>query len=165
MHPILGCTWRGSCSWKGVFLPSKCLLESPFLEPLLRSLPPDKTNTNPLLRTLLRTFSEAVSRTLLRTLLRRRVVARPPWCAPKLAQCWFFKVRPIFKGCVFFTYNWGLFAYGGVTVSRKDQTQFPNRVNRKHKIPNPISGRGGTASRKDQTDFHRQQQDQTKFSP
>ena len=27
-------------------------------------------------------FSNAVSRTLLRTLLRRRVVARPPWCAP-----------------------------------------------------------------------------------
>ena len=70
---------------KGVFLPSECLLESPFLEPLvrtrtlLRTLLPSKTHCKTdLLRTLLRTFSEAVSRTLLGTLLRRRAVAQSP---------------------------------------------------------------------------------------
>ena len=39
--PRKGHMQRGSCSCKaakGVFLPSKCLLESPFLEPLLRTL-------------------------------------------------------------------------------------------------------------------------------
>ena len=33
---FLGRTPRGSYSQKGIFLPSRCLLESPFLEPLLR---------------------------------------------------------------------------------------------------------------------------------
>ena len=35
---LIGRTPRGSYSRKGVFLPSRCLLESPFLEPLLRTL-------------------------------------------------------------------------------------------------------------------------------
>ena len=34
-----------------------------------------------------------------------------------------------------------LFTYGGGTVSRKYQTQFPEGVYRKQKSPNPISGR------------------------
>ena len=34
----IGRTPRGSHSRKGVFLPARCLLESPFLEPLLRTL-------------------------------------------------------------------------------------------------------------------------------
>ena len=45
---MVGRTRRGSYSWKGVFLPSRCLLESPFLEPLrrtlLRTLPPSKAH-------------------------------------------------------------------------------------------------------------------------
>ena len=65
----------GRGRWKGVFLPSKCLLESPFLEPLpgtlLRTLPPLKHTARRLLRTLLRTFSKAISRTFLRFILRR----------------------------------------------------------------------------------------------
>ena len=40
----IGRTPRGSYSRKGVFLPSRCLLESLFLEPLLRTLPPRKTH-------------------------------------------------------------------------------------------------------------------------
>ena len=66
---------NGVILWKGVFLPSKCLLESPFLEPLLRTFLEPFLCVQPtarhLLRTLLRTFSKVVSRTLLRTLLRR----------------------------------------------------------------------------------------------
>ena len=36
-----------------------------------------------------------------------------------------------------------LFTYGGGTVSKKDQTQFPAGGNRKQKRPNLISGGGG----------------------
>ena len=41
---FLGRTPRGSYSRKGVFLPSRCLLKGPFLEPLLRTLLPIKTH-------------------------------------------------------------------------------------------------------------------------
>ena len=79
---ILGHMPTGSYSRKGVLLPSRCLLESPFLEPLLRTLLPIKPTARHLLRTLLRTFSKAISRTLLRTLLRRvRCCAPPLVCA------------------------------------------------------------------------------------
>ena len=71
---LLGHTPRGSYSRKGVLLPSRCLLESPFLEPFF----PLKPTARHLLRTLLRTFSKAVSRTLLRTLLRRVRCCTPP---------------------------------------------------------------------------------------
>ena len=43
------------------------------------------------------------------------------------------------------------FTYGGGTVSKKDQTQFPDGENRKQKKPNLIPGGGGTVSKKDQT--------------
>ena len=47
---------KGSYARKGVFLPSRCLLESPFLEPLLRillrTLSPMKPTARHLLRTL-----------------------------------------------------------------------------------------------------------------
>ena len=69
----------GSYSRKGVFLPSKCLVESPFLEPLLRTflrtLLPSKTH---LVRTLLRTFSKAVSRTLPQEPFLEGVLSRDP---------------------------------------------------------------------------------------
>ena len=45
------------------------------------------------------------------------------------------------------------FTYGGGTVSKKDQTQFPDGGNREQKRPNLISGLGETVSKKDQTDF------------
>ena len=45
------------------------------------------------------------------------------------------------------------FTYGGGTVSREDQSQFPGAGNREQKRPNPMYGRGGNMSRKDQTDF------------
>ena len=91
---LIGRTPRGLYSPKAVFLPSRCLLGSPFSEPLLRrllrTLPPSKTHSktpskNPSRKNLL----ESISRTLVRTLLRRRVVARPPRCAP------YFKNRPL----------------------------------------------------------------------
>ena len=62
---------------KGTFLPSMCLLDSPLLEPLLRTILSPfafKSAASHLLRTLLRTFLSTLEN-LLRTLLRRRVVA------------------------------------------------------------------------------------------
>ena len=82
----------GRGHWKGVFLPSKCLLESPFLEPLLttllRALPPLKHTARRFLRTLLRTFSKEISRTFLKFILRRVRCCTTPWCAPKRAGAW-----------------------------------------------------------------------------
>ena len=84
-------------------------------------------------------------------------------------RLFYLQLRSFYLRFVFFT-------YGGGTVSKKDQTQFPDRGNRKRKRPNLISGQGGTVSKKDQTDFHRKQRrpnristvskrDQTEFQP
>ena len=61
-------------------------------------------------------------------------------------RLFYLQLRSFYLRFVFFT-------YGGGTVSKKDQTQFPDRENRKHKRPNLISGQGGTVSKEDQTDF------------
>ena len=80
-------TPRGPYSRKGVFPPSRCLLESPFLEtlpriPIRTLLPSEKPAARQLLRTLLRAFSKAISRPLLRSLLRRaRCCTTPLLCA------------------------------------------------------------------------------------
>ena len=66
-----GSTRRGAYAWKGMFLPSKCLLEGPFLEPLprtllrtlLRALFPSKTHhKTPSNKLFLKNLLEAVSR-------------------------------------------------------------------------------------------------------
>ena len=74
---------------------------------------------------------------------------------------WHFQSRravlSYFQGCVFFAYSWGLFTYGspfftygGGTVSKKYQIQFPaGGRNRKLKRPSRFS----TVSKKDQTEF------------
>ena len=58
----------------------------------------------------------------------------------------YLQLRSFYLRFVFFT-------YGGGTVSKKDQTQFPDGGNREQKRPNLISGPGGTESKKDQSDF------------
>ena len=86
MHPPIRRTRRGCTLRKCVFQPSKRLLKSAILEPLLlrrtllRTLPPSKAHSRHLLRTLLETFSKAVSRTFLGTLPRVTccVVRAPP---------------------------------------------------------------------------------------
>ena len=72
-------------------------------------------------------------------------------------RLFYLQLRSFYLRFVFFT-------YGGGTVSKKNQTQFPDRGNRKQKRPNLISGQGGTVSKKDQTDFHRKQRRPNRIS-
>ena len=60
-------------------------------------------------------------------------------------RLFYLQLRSFYLWFVFFT-------YGGGTVSKKDQKQFPDGGggNRKQKRPNQL---GGTVSKKDQTDF------------
>ena len=58
-------------------------------------------------------------------------------------------VEVFFTVCLQFVF----FTCGGRAVRKKDQTQFPDGMNRKQKRPKLVSGWGGTVSKKDQTDF------------
>ena len=66
----------------------------------------------------------------------------------------------------FFSGFEAIFTYGGGTVSKKDQTKFPDGGSCKQKRPNLISGRGETVSKKRpnliSTVSHK---DQTEFQP
>ena len=62
---------------KGVFLPSKCLLESPFLEPVLRTLLRTLSNYKVYCKTPSKNPSLNLSKAVYRTLLGRRVVDDP----------------------------------------------------------------------------------------
>ena len=79
------------------------------------------------------------------------------WFYNRRMRLFYLQLRSFYLRFVFFT-------YGGGTVSKKDQTQFPDRGNRKQKRPNLISGQGGTVSKKDQTDFHRKQRRPNRIS-
>ena len=61
-------------------------------------------------------------------------------------RLFYLQLRSFYLRFIFFTYSGG-------TVSKKDQTQFPDRGNRKQKRPNLIFGQGETVSKKDQTDL------------
>ena len=80
-------------------------------------------------------------------------------CGSKIAVRPWKPIPPLLKNASFlltaevFLLTARLFTYGGGTVSKEDQTQFPDGGNRKQKRPNPLSGRGRTVSKKDQTDF------------
>ena len=76
------------------------------------------------------------------------------WKFHSVLPAWFFQSDASFLLTVeVFLLTVRLFTYGGGTVSKKDQTQFPDRGNRKQERPNLISGRGVTVSKKDQTNF------------
>ena len=64
-----------------------------------------------------------------------------------------FRMRLFYLHLRSFYLRFVFFTYGGGTVSKKDQTQFPDGENLKQNRPNRISGPGGTISTKEQTDF------------
>ena len=84
----LGCMRRGSYSRKGMFVPSKCLLESPFSEPLLRTL----------LRTLQNLPFKATTRHLLSTLLKARAALKGTNLRGRTPICGFLRVPAVFCG-------------------------------------------------------------------